>query len=144
VLYRYGWIAWIWRILIFGALGGAGALIWAGGPAEPTPYLVAAPIVLPALFFGHVVATGIVRLPDGTLVVTNLLFLRRRMVRASLGRPRKRPWAQTLYGRIHAPTVWIPVRGGLPVYLDLLGEIPDRPALANMFRMKQSDLPRPD
>jgi hypothetical protein len=38
--------------------------------------------------------------------------------------------------------VWIPVRGGLPVYLDLLGEIPDRPALANMFRMKQSDLPR--
>jgi hypothetical protein len=96
VLYRYGRIAWIWRILIFGLLGGAGALIWVGGPTEPALYLVVAPIVLPALFFGHVVATGIVRVGDGTLVVTNLLFLRRRMVRASFGRPRKRPWAQTL------------------------------------------------
>jgi hypothetical protein len=144
VLYRYGRIAWLWRALIFAALAGAGFLIAAGARAgAPSLYLVALPLLLPSLLFGQVVATTVVRREDGGLIVTNLLFLRRRLLRSELGRPRVRPWAQADYGQIYAPSSWIPVRGSLPVYLDLLADIPDRRALAKTFQLNERDLPRP-
>ena len=143
LLYLFGWLGWVWRGLIAAALVGGGFLIGAGvRSAEPYLLLVAAPLVLPALFFGHVVASRVVRIDDGALIVTNLLFLRRRVLCSELGPPRMRPWAQTWYGRMYAPSSWIPVRGRLPIYLDLLANIPDRSALAKAFRLKERDLPR--
>jgi hypothetical protein len=143
VLYRYGWMAWLWRALILAALAAGGVLVIAGmRSAAPHLFLIAAPLALPALFFGHVVATSVVRQGDDALTITNLLFLRRRIARSELGRPRVRPWAQTWYGQMYAPSSWIPVRRALPVYLDLLADIPDRRAFANAFRLQERELPQ--
>jgi hypothetical protein len=142
-LYRYGPIAWLWRVLIVGGQAGGWFLVFIGFTSvEFWAYAVAAPLILPGLFFGHVVATQVDILDDGTLTVTTLMGLRRRLMREDLGKPRYYAWAQTEVTQVYAPRAWIPVRGRWPIYLDLMAEIPDRSAFANIFRIKKGDVPR--
>lgn len=142
-IYRYGWIAWVWRVLILAGIAGGAFLVWAGFLfAQPVSYFIAAPLLLPSVFFGFVVATRIDRLDDGVLLVTTLLFKRRRIQRVDLGTPRVHFYAQATASQVYAPRSWIPVRGRWPIYLDLMAEIPDRSAFANTFGIKKADLPR--
>jgi hypothetical protein len=142
-LYRYGRIAWIWRALILAALVGGSICVYAGVTLEaPVLLPVAAPVILPALFFGFVVATRVEGLADGSLRVHTLLFARRRVDRARLGTTRVHFFAQATVTRVYAPRAWVGVRRGLPIYLDLFAEIPDRRAFANTFRIDRGVLPR--
>lgn len=133
VLYRYGALAWFWRGLIgLGGLGGVALLLAAVREAAPVLLLVAAPLLVPGLFFGCVVATWIDR-EGGTLRVGTLLGWRRRVRIDRLGVPKRRTFAYGHGHRIHAPRLWQPVRGGVPIYLDLLAAIPDRRAFEQVF-----------
>jgi hypothetical protein len=136
-LYEYGPIAWFWRALLFPALGG-GALMLAIAMRDLAlaPVGVALPLILPSLFFGMAVATRVDRDEDQLLVRT-LLFWRRRIDLERLGRPIFRQVAQSWYGPFHAPRVWILVRGGLPIYLDLLTKRLDKDALARVLNGRQ-------
>lgn len=141
-IYRYGRVAWFWRSLIAGAFVVGGLCIIAGVRwLEPGLLLVGAPLILPAWFFGWVVATQVDLLNDDGLVVTTMLGSRRRLTRVSLGRPRHYLWAQATVGRVYAPRAWIPVRGGWPVYLDLFGEIIDRREFLETFQVDKRHVP---
>lgn len=141
-IYRYGPMAWVWRVPMLAALAaGAVCVLAAVFRFELELVVVAAPLVLPSLFFGRVVAHRVDRLEDGELLVTTLLFQRRRVARPDLGTPRLREFAQGDVGPMYAPHAWIPVRHRLPIYLDLLAEIPDRPAFGNAFGINTSALP---
>ena len=125
-LYRYGPIAWFWRAIIaLGLLAGMACI--AAGVVVP-----AIPIVVPALFFGLVVVVRVDRIGDALDVRT--LLWRRYVPRARLGSARRREYAQSEAGPIHAPRLWVPVRGGLPLYFDLLASIPDRGAFEAALR----------
>lgn len=133
-LYRYGWTAWIWRPL----------LLLIGGGLLQAPFmlegslgaaLLALTLLAPALYFGLTVAVKIERQPGDHLRVCTLIGWRRRIHRESLGEPRLRLKYQTRQGALPAPAVWVPVRGGLPFHVDLLGEIPDRDALRQVLRI---------
>jgi hypothetical protein len=139
---RSGPIAWLGRVLIIGGQVTGWFLVFIGfTSAEFWAYAVAAPLILPGLFCGHVVATQVDVLDDGNLIVTTLMGLRRRLTREDLGKPRYFAWAQTEVTQVYAPRVWIPVRGRWPIYLDLMAVIPDRSAFANFFRIKKGDVP---
>jgi hypothetical protein len=130
-LYRYGPIAWVWRVLILAVvLGCAAALVAA--PTSWQVWLAAAPLLLPSLFFGHVVAARIDAIGASLHVVT-LLGLPRRIARDRLGPPRLRQRAYTNGHAVHAPRWWVPVRGGLPLHVDLLGTIVDARAMERVF-----------
>jgi hypothetical protein len=133
-LYRYGLLAWFWRTLIALGLGGGG-LCLANGVVAADLGLAATglPLLLPAVFFGGVVATSIDRLPGDRLAVGTLLGWRRTLPIARLGVPRRHTTAYADSTRIYAPRLWQPVRGRLPVYLDLLATIPDRRAFEAVF-----------
>jgi hypothetical protein len=133
-IYRYGLMAWVWRVPMLAALaGGVFCVLAAVFRFELALVAVAAPLVLPSLYFGWVVAHRVDRLEDGELLVTTLLFQRRRVARSDLGKPRVKLFAQGDIGPMYAPRAWIPVRDRLPIYLDLLAEIPDRSAFGNAF-----------
>jgi hypothetical protein len=142
-LYRYGIIAWVWRVVILGALLGGGAAI-AIGAQLMSGALVAfgSVLVAPALFFGAVLAVDVQLESPDSLRVQTLIFWRRRVSRPDLGAPRVKTTAAGTTGPIHAPRAWIPVRGTLPIYFDLLGTIPDRRAFGAMFGLSASSLPR--
>ncbi|MBT8402759.1 MAG: hypothetical protein KJP18_02805 [Gemmatimonadetes bacterium] len=55
------------------------------------------------------------------------------MHRDALGRPHLRLTAAATLMQIDAPRVWVPVRGGLPIYLDLWAQIPDLAALQSVI-----------
>lgn len=133
-IYAYGPLAWIWRALIFPALGASALVLFvAGRELNFTLVLVALPLLIPSVFFGTAVATTVHR--DGnTLLVRTLLFQLRRIDITSLGKPVRRELAQNWDGAFHAPRMWIPVKGGIPVYLDLLTNTIDRNALAAVLR----------
>ena len=141
-LYRYGALAWIWRVLIAAALAGGGGLaLLAVRFADPGLLLIALPLVAPALFFGAVLVVQVDRRSDTSLHVQTLIFWRRRLDSTRLGTPRLRQMAQAEFGAIHAPRVWIPVRGALPLYIDLLGTIADRRTFSTTFGIPASRLP---
>ena len=141
-LYRYGRLAWFWRFLItLFVIGGIGSLFFALRLGEAWLSLVAAVLLAPALFFGFVVAVQVERTGQATIRVVTLLFWRRRIRPGQLGRPRLRNNYHDGQGVMHAPRLWMEVRHQLPVYLDLLGEIPDRVAFSLMFRVPVSALP---
>lgn len=141
-IYRYGPIAWFWRLLIVGGQGFGWFMVFIGfTSAELAAYLVAAPLILPGWFFGHVVATQVDVLDYGELVVTTLLGRRRRLTREDLGKPRFYLWAQATVGMVQSPRAWIPVRGRWPIYLDLLGHVPDRAAFIATFRLDKRHVP---
>jgi hypothetical protein len=135
-------MAWFWRVLIIAAQGVGWFLVFIGFVnAEFWAYLVAAPLILPGWFFGHVVASQVELLDYGHLVVTTLMGAKRRLTREDLGKPRTFFYAQTEFSQVYAPRTWIPVRGRWPIYLDLYGEIPDRKAFASVFRIERKHLP---
>ncbi|MEZ4425838.1 MAG: hypothetical protein R3E98_20755 [Gemmatimonadota bacterium] len=134
-LYRYGALAWVWRAFLLGGLGGVVLLVGlALRSGASWPLGVAVPLALPLVLAG-VVAVRIDRQEDGRLAVTTLSGWRRRIARERLGRPRVRRSAQGTLTRFDAPRAWIPVRGGLPLYVDLLADIPDRTALRDALRL---------
>lgn len=134
VLFRYGWIAWIWRPLILLAGVGGGILLALSVLKGSWGQLATSmPLLLPAGFFGLVVAVRIDRGSDGVIRVVTLSFWRRRIAATRIGRPKFRENAQTDYGSIHAPRLWVSVKGGLPIFIDLLGDIPDKGAFRKVF-----------
>lgn len=142
-LYRYGAIAWVWRLLIAGALLGGGTLAVAGARLGSVALLCMGGIlVAPALFFGSVVVVSLERESPGVLRIGTLLFWQRTITINQLGAPRVRRLAQSHSGSIYAPRVWIPVHGALPIYIDLLGTIMDRAAFASLLGVPGSAIPR--
>lgn len=139
--YRYGKLAWLWRLLMAFGLVVGGLCVTAGvWLRAPVLLLVAAPLVLPVLFFGHAVAIRVAR-EGGEVVVTTLLGTRRRLALDRLGRPRFYLWAQATVDQVRAPRVWIPVRGRIPVYVDLLGQIVDRPLFLSTLKVEAQHVP---
>ncbi len=126
-IYRYGgWLAWTWRVLAGLGIAASGLLGVAAFHFHDWTFLaMAAPIALPALLLPAVVAVRIDRAADDVVVVTTLGFVRRRIPRASLGRPRVRLTAQAAVSHIAAPRAWIPVARSWPIYVDLFADIPD-------------------
>lgn len=132
-LYRYGALAWFWRLLIALALtAGAALLGFAVHFRSPAFVAMALPLVAPALFFGWVLATAIERREE-QLRVSTLLFAVRRIPLDRLGRPRLRLRATAVTHQVDAPRLWVPVRGRLPVYIDLLAGVPDPAAFRAVF-----------
>jgi hypothetical protein len=134
VLYRYGPLAWFWRLLmLLGAALGAGSAVAAAMGAGWLLWLAAAAFALPTLFFGYVVATR-VELEAAQLRVRTLLGIPRTIGLSSLGGRKFSSHATTdVATRIHAPRLWQFVRGSLPIYLDLLATIPDPHGFARVF-----------
>jgi len=143
-MFRYGPVAWLWRLLLAAALAGGTAVAGAAVRQQaPSLLFVALPLLLPALFFGIVVVTRIDALANGDVAVGTLLLPRRTIRRSRLGVPRVKERVQSdTGGSMYAPRAWIPVSGALPLYLDLLAEIPDRRAFADYWRIPMAKLPR--
>lgn len=124
-IYLYGRIAWVWRAMGGLALSGGlllGALAVRFG--DWTFVAMATPLLAPVFALGWMVATRVDAHEDHVRVWT-LGFARRRIPRAALGRPHLRLTAGGTFEQIPAPRIWVPVRRGLPVYFDLLAQIPD-------------------
>ncbi len=142
-IYRYGPAAWLWRALLAAALAGGALLLWLGArEASAALVAIAAILLAPSLFFGFAVAALVRTLGDGRVEVRTLLLVRRRIPRERLGAPRLRERYESEQGPMYAPRLWVPVRGSVPVYLDLLGGIPDRRAFGDAFRVPVKALPR--
>lgn len=132
-LYRYGVLAWFWRLLIALALIAGGALLVFAVQFRSAAFVaMALPLLAPALFFGWVLATSIERRGEH-LRVSTLLPGVRRIPLDRLGRPRLRLRATAVTHQIDAPRIWVPVRGRLPLYIDLLAGIPDPAAFRAVF-----------
>jgi hypothetical protein len=133
-IYRYGWVAWIWRLLAGAGVAAALALAWLAWREGSWAVLgIALPLAMPGLVLGPMVAVRIRQLDDGHIVVHTLAFWRRRIARVRLGNPRLKVYAQATVGGVNAPRIWVPVKGGLPLHVDLLGHIPDRVAFRRVF-----------
>lgn len=138
-LYRYGWIAWFWRVLVLFALAGSAFLLFAAVRFGDWTFLaMALPIALPAILLPWMLAVRIERVDRDRILVTNLFFVRRRIPLSDLGRPRRRDKAQAMFRMIPAPRAWIPVRGRLPVYVDLFADIPDPNAFDAVFKIPRT------
>ncbi|MBL8987214.1 MAG: hypothetical protein JNJ80_13150 [Gemmatimonadetes bacterium] len=93
--------------------------------------LVGLPLWAPGLFFGLVVVVAIDRLDGDRISAESLLFWWRSLPRERLGPGKVYLYARGRVGRRwYAPRAWVRVRGSLPLYVDLLGQIPNRKALA--------------
>ena len=134
VLYRYGPVAWVWRLFIafFFAIGAVGLLlVFLGNTLSGA--VMAIVMFGPALFFGFVVAVRVKQVGEDAVRVSTLLFWRRRIRRDELGLSRLRTEYIDEDQILHAPRLWVPVKHGLPIYFDLLGDIPDKQAFAAFF-----------
>jgi hypothetical protein len=131
-IYRYGWMAWFWRLLVLpGAVAGALA-IWYGVRLDSLSLIVMGIALLgPSYFFGMTLAVRIDRMDGSRLRISTLLFWRRYLDRSKFGTPRFREKYHDEYSTMYAPRLWQPVRGHLPIYIDLLGDIPD----GDVFRL---------
>ena len=142
VIYRYGPVAWVWRLLAgAGLVGGVALAVFGFREGWLAGLGIALPLVLPALVLGPMVAVRVDRLPDGRVEVRTLAFWRRRLDRGRIGTPRLKIYAQATVGGVSAPRIWVPVKGGLPIHVDLLGEIPDRKAFLAVFSLPPAQLP---
>lgn len=144
VIYRYGPMAHVWRLLAAAGLV-CGVAIAAYMLREGTwsGVWVGLPLMLPALVLAPMVAVRVDRLADGAIDVRTLAFWRRRIARGRLGKPRLKVYAQASGGGVDAPRIWVPVRGSLPLHIDLLGDIPDRRAFLSVFDLPPGQLPLP-
>jgi len=133
-IYRYGPIAWFWRLLIVPAALGGGLSLWLGvRHDEPWMLVSAAALLGPAFFFGTVLAVRIERIDGSRLCIHTLLFWRRYLDRSGFGRPRFFTRYHAEHSLPYAPRLWQPVRGRLPIYIDLLGEIPNTIVFRRFF-----------
>ncbi|MEM9383497.1 MAG: hypothetical protein AAGA68_00420 [Pseudomonadota bacterium] len=133
IVYRYGALAWVWRALIAVAFSLTGAaLLLSFKIGDWGLVYVALPMFIPAAVGGWVTVTRI-EVPAGersVLQVSNLLGVPRRIERRRLRGTWKRDTVYGTYGQpIPAPRLWVWVRGGMPLYLDLLAPLVDRSAL---------------
>jgi len=134
-LYEYGWIAWVWRAFIAVGLAAGGFLLIAGArDGAPGLILTGLPLVVPSLYFGVVLATRIDE-AGSDLLVSTLLFWRRRVARDRIRPGIVRTHAQSNSGPIYAPRSFVPVRGGLAIYVDLLATIPDKRRFHEALRL---------
>lgn len=140
-LYEYGAFAWLWRglMLIFMLLGIVLLTVWIASPALWS-VVAALALLAPTAFFGTVVVVTADRMEDGALDVQTLLFIHRRMAARDLGAPRVRIRYRSLPHDLFAPRVWIPVKGGLPLYFDLLGHIPDRQRFLSTIGLRAREI----
>lgn len=137
-IYHSGPVAWLWRVLIgFGLLGGLGALIAGATTGEPALLIGGVALLAPAIYFGSVVAVSIDHLDEEFISVVTLLFRHRRIAISQLAVPRYRENYEDESGTLHAPRLWVSVRGQWPVYIDLLGDIPDKQLFGTAFGLKQ-------
>lgn len=136
-LYRYGAAAWVWRVLIAFGIG-AGILLAVLGArlGSWSIALIGVPLLVPALFFGAVVVVRVDPIDPGSLSVRTLLFWRRTLRLGDLGRARLRTRVESDFASLHAPRIWVPVARGLPLYLDLLAEIPDPREFQRVFGVR--------
>jgi hypothetical protein len=142
-LYRYGWLAWVWRAFIAAGLA-LGGLLLLTSVATLNPLLLVGALALigPSLFFGVVLVVSADRRDDGTLEIGTLLFGRRRIHPSRLGPPVVRVLYRTIYANLSAPRVWVSVKGGLPLYFDLLGRIVNRQALLAAIGLRAAEIQR--
>jgi hypothetical protein len=142
ILYEYGPLAWVWRALILVAVAAGVFSIWNGVRLDSLSLgFSGAAVLVPALYFGTVLAAQLEREDDSVLRVHTLFFWTRRIALKRLGSVRYRQTAEGDAGSFYAPRVWIPVRSALPIYIDLLGRIADRRAFASLFGLSASQLP---
>lgn len=135
-IYRYGWMAWFWRLLIVPMAAGGLLSLWAGVKLDDPWLLVGAVALLgPSYFFGTALAVRIDRIDGSRIRVHTLLFWRRYFDRSAFGvaRYRRRHRAENP-GR-YAPRLWQPIRGHIPIYIDLFGEIPNVEVFRLFFRV---------
>lgn len=141
MIYRYGPLAWFWRALVCAALvASTGLLYFAVSLADVSLALVALPLAGPALVIPWMVAVRVERTGEEEIVVTNLLGFRRRLTRDALGAARIRRVAHGAVPTVQGPRAWVPVRSGLPLFLDLYGTVADPGAFRFFFGI--SRLPR--
>ena len=138
-IYRYGPLAWVWRLFLLGFIAGALGLLWAAGPTLVV-LTIAAVLLAPSLFFGAIVVTSVDRHDDGRLRVWTLLWLRQ-VYPSQIGTAKVRKTYQTESSQLYAPRLWVRVHGRLPLYFDLLARIPDRRLFATTFRIPVAALP---
>lgn len=137
-IYQYGRAAWVWRVLITFGMG-AGGILTAVAVRDYAlaPLLTALPLLAPSVYFGYVLAVRI-DVDGNVLRVWTLAFARRTIALDRIRPGTVRTYAQGYSGRIYAPRVFVPVRGGLAIYVDLLATIPDERRFFDALR-----LPRP-
>ena len=144
-IYRYGLLAWVWRFFLAGFLAGGSATFALGfRSGEIWLFVCGLALLAPALFFGTVLAVRVDRVGRDGLHVQTLLFFWRRLRIYELGRMNLRREYQDEHRIIDAPRLWISVRRSVPIYLDLLGQIPSGMAFAATFNVRESALPGSD
>lgn len=144
LLYRYGPVAWVWRVLGALALAGGALLVAAAMRlGEWWLALIALPLALPVLVLFPMVATRIT-LRGGVLEVTTLAGVRRRVPREHITGHTYRETAAGEFTSLYAPRVWVHVRGGLPIHVDLMGRIPDPSTLSAALGLPKKLIPRSD
>lgn len=142
-LYRYGPVAWLWRVLIgVGLAGGLGSLLMGAAQGAPVLLVIGMVLLAPALYFGSVVAVSIDCVDGEFLSVVTLLFRRRRVAVSHVAVPHFRKHYEDESGTLYTPRLWIPVRGQWPVYVDLLGDIPDKQLFGHVLGLQHEVLRR--
>lgn len=144
LLYRYGPVAWVWRALGALALAG-GALLGAAALRHGEWWLAAIglPLVVPVVALFPMVAVRIVQC-GALLEVTTLALIPRRIPRERIAGHSYRETAAGEVSDLYAPRVWVRVKGGLPLHVDLMGVVPDRAALAAALGLPPRLVPRRD
>ena len=141
LLYRYGGLAWVWRGLIaFGLFLASGFLITGLASWSLWLFVGGLALIAPSLFFGAVLVVQADKTAGETLEIRTLLFFRRRIELSRLGAPVVRRKYHDAVLDFDAPRAWVPVKGSLPLYFDLLGQIPDRQAFMKAVGLSSAAL----
>ncbi len=139
-LYRYGLLAWVWRVLIAMFLALGGVVVYAAATSGASILFVAAgALIVPAVFFGSAVVVRADRV-EGGLDVWTLIGWRRRIATVRMEPPRVRRAYEDGDALLHAPRAWIPVKGSCPLYFDLLADIPDRQAFLAAIKLSAASI----
>jgi len=142
-IYKYGTLAWVWRGFI--AMGVILAAIFLAASVASWslwPFVGAVALAAPSLFFGLVVVVRADLIDGQTVLIRTLVFYPRRIALDRLGPSRIRRTYVSDSVEFDAPRVWVPVKGGLPLYFDLLGQIPDRQAFLKAIGQTGTKWPR--
>lgn len=135
-IYRYGLMAWFWRLFVVPGVVAGALAIYYGVRLDALWFIVMGMALLgPSYFFGMTLAVRIDRMDGSRLRISTLLFWRRYLDRSKFGTPRFREKYHADHSTMYAPRLWQPVRGHLPIYIDLLGDIPDRDVFRLFFHV---------
>jgi len=135
-IYRYGWIAVVWRVMVGLALAASVLLVLISVRLGEWTFLgIALPLTVPSLVLPWMLAVRIDTVGTDHIVVKNLWFVTRRISREALGPAKVKLTAQGALTHISAPRAWIPVRGTWPIYVDLNADIPDKAEFRQVLRI---------